>query len=318
MLQANRPNDRPPKLDNELHRYWIEKSENLYIIEFFDRHAPYYSTLLDLAAPATREVAAMARQHRAILLELIARDHRGAREALTAHIRAAADRSTLHGTSDPRTQRAEHGTSARIPPRPETPGMRQRPMISTPRIKLALAAIVLPSSLFFSLHVASAQGTKADYERASTLANSTRDKVFKTRVEPHWFADGDMFWYRNDLADDAREFIVVDAVKGKRERGFDHEKLAKKLSEATKSDVKADRLPIERLKSTRKARSSFSALDKGWKYVPKDDSLAEHEAPKGSTEPSQAPQTGAEERAAVRAGRPHRRPILPTANGRPS
>ncbi|GAC1300490.1 MAG: hypothetical protein NVSMB14_10860 [Isosphaeraceae bacterium] len=88
MLDANRPNDRPPKLDNSLHRYWIDKSENSYIVEFFDRHSPYYAALLDLAAPATREVAAMAQQHRAILLELIAGDHHAACDALSAHIRA--------------------------------------------------------------------------------------------------------------------------------------------------------------------------------------------------------------------------------------
>ena len=88
MLEANRPNDRPPKLDNSLHRYWIDKSENSYIVEFFERHSPYYAALLDLAAPATCEVAAMAQQHRAILLELIAGDHRGACEALSGHIRA--------------------------------------------------------------------------------------------------------------------------------------------------------------------------------------------------------------------------------------
>lgn len=88
MLLGNRPDDRPPKLDNDLHRYWIERSRNPYITEFFERHSPYYAALFDLAAPQTSEVAAMARQHRAILLELIAGDLVAAREALSAHIRA--------------------------------------------------------------------------------------------------------------------------------------------------------------------------------------------------------------------------------------
>jgi len=65
------------------------------------------------------------------------------------------------------------------------------------------AALALPQA-------GSAQGTKADYERADALRDRTRGRVFKARVEPHWFDGNDRFWYRNDLADGAREFVVVD------------------------------------------------------------------------------------------------------------
>ena len=44
------------------------------------------------------------------------------------------------------------------------------------------------------------------------LRERTQGKVFRDRVDPHWFADGDRFWYRNDLAGGAREFVVVDAA----------------------------------------------------------------------------------------------------------
>ena len=37
--------------------------------------------------------------------------------------------------------------------------------------------------------------------------------VYKARLQPHWLTDTAKFWYRNDLADDAREFILVDAGK---------------------------------------------------------------------------------------------------------
>src|SRR5690348_16402963 len=75
-----------------------------------------------------------------------------------------------------------------------------------------------------------AQGTAADYERAARLPQLTRDKVFKARVEPHWFDGNNKFWYRNDLAGDKREFVLVDAAKGQRQAAFDHERLAAALS----------------------------------------------------------------------------------------
>ena len=66
-------------------------------------------------------------------------------------------------------------------------------------------------------------GTAADYERAAKLHGLTQDKVFKAAVAAHWFADGDRFWYRNDLAGGDREFILVDAFKGERKAAFDAE-----------------------------------------------------------------------------------------------
>ena len=42
--------------------------------------------------------------------------------------------------------------------------------------------------------------------------------VLKDEILPHWFDDNRRFWYRNDLAAGAREFIVVDAVRDPRSR----------------------------------------------------------------------------------------------------
>ena len=50
-------------------------------------------------------------------------------------------------------------------------------------------------------------------------------RVYRDHVEPHWFADEDgvtnQFWYRVNLPDNGREFIVVNAATGKREPAFD-------------------------------------------------------------------------------------------------
>lgn len=88
MLEGNAPDGASSQLDNGLHEYLIEKSQNAYIREFFDRSGAYYSTLFDFAAPETSVVASMAEQHREVLLALIARDWPRARRALAHHIQS--------------------------------------------------------------------------------------------------------------------------------------------------------------------------------------------------------------------------------------
>ena len=88
MLAGNVPDRRHPRLDNDLHIYFVEKSNNAYIRDFFERHGAYYTSVFDFAAPETHLVAEMAEQHRAILEALIAREWSRARAALARHIRA--------------------------------------------------------------------------------------------------------------------------------------------------------------------------------------------------------------------------------------
>jgi DNA-binding GntR family transcriptional regulator len=90
MLKGNRPRHASDsaQLDNDLHRYLIQQAGNRFIRDFFDRHGIYYATLFQFAAPEANVVKAMARQHRAILKALLAKDWRKARQALARHIRA--------------------------------------------------------------------------------------------------------------------------------------------------------------------------------------------------------------------------------------
>jgi len=68
--------------------------------------------------------------------------------------------------------------------------------------------------------------------------------IYKARVTPHWFAGNTRFWYRNDLSGGAREFMLVDAERGTRERAFDHEAVARQIG----NGAEATRLPVEELK----------------------------------------------------------------------
>jgi dipeptidyl aminopeptidase/acylaminoacyl peptidase len=99
-------------------------------------------------------------------------------------------------------------------------------------------------------------------------ARGTRGEggLYKERIVPHWLAGGAAFWYRNDLPRGAREFILVDAVKGVRARAFDHAKLVAALQDAGSKDIDAERLPLEALEfDLPKNTLVFRAAGKDWR-----------------------------------------------------
>jgi len=80
--------DRPAKLDNRMHAYWIGLSGNRYIQAFFEREGAYYATVFDYAGLEPAATDSMVNQHRAILDALLDRDLARALEALSQHIQA--------------------------------------------------------------------------------------------------------------------------------------------------------------------------------------------------------------------------------------
>ena len=90
--------------------------------------------------------------------------------------------------------------------------------------------------------------------------------VYKDRIIPHWFADNKRFWYRNELSGNTKEFIMVNAEQGTRQRAFDHQKLAVTLSKATGTEYRADQLPFNIIEFTDGEKAIlFSTADKTWK-----------------------------------------------------
>lgn len=89
MLEGNQANGtKKPRIDNRLHGYFVERSGNRYIQDFFATHGQYYSALFDYATLGTRFVTQMAEQHRVILQHVLDRRWPRARRALAEHIRA--------------------------------------------------------------------------------------------------------------------------------------------------------------------------------------------------------------------------------------
>ena len=109
-----------------------------------------------------------------------------------------------------------------------------------PWVGAALAIVFICSASMLQ-----AQGTKADYERFNSIGGITGGKVFKTQVKANWLSGTKCFWYRNDLGHGRKEFVFVNAAEGKREAAFDHERLAKALSESTGKKFEAQKLPFD-------------------------------------------------------------------------
>jgi dipeptidyl aminopeptidase/acylaminoacyl peptidase len=130
------------------------------------------------------------------------------------------------------------------------------------------------------------QGSAADYERARSLRTKYAGNVFKDRIEPHWLAGDVRFWYRNDLAEGRREYIMVDAEKGVRKPAFDHAKLAASLTKALGKETSGVRLPLEKLSfSDDAANAWFEAGGKTWRLSLADYSLVEDKLPTTPTAP---------------------------------
>lgn len=75
------------ELDNNLHHYWISRSNNWYIQDFFNRHGAFYTAVFDYASLGDNIISAMAQEHRDILESLIAENWESAEKALIKHIR---------------------------------------------------------------------------------------------------------------------------------------------------------------------------------------------------------------------------------------
>jgi len=85
--------------------------------------------------------------------------------------------------------------------------------------------------------------------------------AFKLSITPHWLPGRPMFWYRNDLDQGKREFILVDASRATRSPAFDHARMAAAIGQALARPFSADRLPMEELLEFEPGRSLRFALE---------------------------------------------------------
>jgi dipeptidyl aminopeptidase/acylaminoacyl peptidase len=102
------------------------------------------------------------------------------------------------------------------------------------------------------------------YQRAERFGSAEMGRlVLGARVEPHWSADGNRFWYRRETATGAR-FLLVDAERGTQEPVFDHERLARALAAASGTRVSAAKLPFTSIALPEGSRDVCFRLGSQW------------------------------------------------------
>lgn len=106
---------------------------------------------------------------------------------------------------------------------------------------LSAGAVILPDQ---PIPLTAGGGPAPDSPQQRRSNGQPPRGVYKAHIVPHWFHDGSRFWYRNDLHDGTKEFIVVDAEAGSKRPAFDHDKLAAALSKAIGKACEATRLPF--------------------------------------------------------------------------
>ncbi|MCA8990648.1 MAG: prolyl oligopeptidase family serine peptidase [Planctomycetaceae bacterium] len=139
---------------------------------------------------------------------------------------------------------------------------------------------------------ASGQGSRDDYERANTLEERTRNKVFRDQVDPHWQAEDRSLWYRVDTTPGEAEFVFVDMAQRKRVPLFDHEQLATQLAAITKADVAPAKLPFTTVRLADDEPLLFFSTGKGeaqrhWEWNRESHKLRELDKPGGSGDAQQ-------------------------------
>ena len=87
------------------------------------------------------------------------------------------------------------------------------------------------------------QGTRADYVRADSFAERTRDLVVDVAEEPNWIGETSRFWYRLAVEGGDR-FVRVDPAQARKADAFDHDRLAAALSSVRDTTFTAVTLPF--------------------------------------------------------------------------
>ena len=177
--------------------------------------------------------------------------------------------------------------------RPHAAPQLRHPARLIPALGLTLT-LVLALALTLLAATASAQGTRADYDRAAGLQALTSGTVFRARVEPHWLPGAANFWYRNNLPGSRREYIMVDAASGQRRPAFDHARLTAALAQTTATRAVAqagpEHLTLDELDFTTSARAlTFRAGGKLWRVDLASYALRPTTAPKASPTRDAAP-----------------------------
>jgi dipeptidyl aminopeptidase/acylaminoacyl peptidase len=123
-------------------------------------------------------------------------------------------------------------------------------------VSIVLAALVLTALPT----LAAAQGTAADYLRASALREKYQDAAVGMAEPATWIRDTGRFWYRRTMKG-GHEFMVFDAGSAVKRPAFDHAKLAAALSKLAGRTIAPNALPFSAVTFVDKEASIEATFD---------------------------------------------------------
>ena len=116
-------------------------------------------------------------------------------------------------------------------------------MRHTRRFSKVVFVVVLVLQSVTLQTVIHAQGTLADYDRATGLRERLQGLAVNVWDRGNWISNTSRYWYRKSVKG-GDEFVLVDAQTLEKKPAFDHEKLAASLSAAAAQKYTALKLPF--------------------------------------------------------------------------
>lgn len=115
--------------------------------------------------------------------------------------------------------------------------------------RMLLISAALLSGLATTTAAAADAGDRVreDYRRAQNFLSWTIDgNIHNNDIGHRWIAGGHRLWYKRSF-DGGHEFILADAASKTKTRAFDHDRMARALSDALGREIRANQLPIDDL-----------------------------------------------------------------------
>lgn len=117
---------------------------------------------------------------------------------------------------------------------------------------------------------------KQTVENKNSSDSIENPRAYRIQLKPNWFDGGNKMWYRIDTGRNEFEFVLVDAVKGKRTPAFDHNTVASELSKILNTKINPKQLPIHTLEFSNDGKTIKIIGNKGsWVLNRSDNKLEE-------------------------------------------
>ena len=128
-------------------------------------------------------------------------------------------------------------------------------------------ASVLLFTVFALSNSSYAQITEDTYHKAEYfLSGNIQKEVYHLDVIPNWLDGKKSFWHQT-YTKDGKRFFITDILKGETREAFDHEELAKSLSEKSGDSIDSSNLPFNRIELKEDGTLSFEWMNKNWIYT---------------------------------------------------